>query len=532
MRELQDLWNSVLELMCGKHSFSSTTMTLWFGEAELTELTENGAVISHPSAFKKEIIEKRYKPLLCDAFEEIVGFPVTVTVVLSSERAAGPGKVPFTAGEKENFSADREYSETRGSDDVKPFRETPFQKNQDEGRFFSQQDSAKINRRDLSDDLKDNASVQKRLKDNALYTKTSSMSDTASGAEKDEKQADTSLRPSFSGEYTFENFVVGSSNKFAHAACTAVAANPAREYNPLFIYGSSGLGKTHLLNAVMNEVKKNNPNINMIYVKGDEFTNQMIESIAKHSQELFRAKYRKADVLLIDDIQFIAGKDSTQEEFFHTFNALYEDRKQIILTSDRPPRDIKTLEDRLKTRFEWGLIVDIQPPDFELRIAIMKNKAKKMGITLPDDVMNMIAENLKSNIRQIEGAIKRICAKSFLNGEPITLELARDCISALIVSNDPPEMTAKKIVETVSKKYGVPTDEIYGRKRTKQISNARNISIYIIRKITSLSLVSIAQLFDRDHTTVMSAIKSTESEISMNHLLEIEINEMIKELTE
>ena len=339
--------------------------------------------------------------------------------------------------------------------------------------------------------------------------------------------------PTFQGnEFTFNNFVVGSSNKLAHAACTAVANHLANEYNPLFIYGASGLGKTHLLNAIMNEVQRRDPNVVIIYVKGDEFTNQMIESIATKSTEKFRAKYRKADVLLIDDIQFIAGRDSTQEEFFHTFNALYEDHKQIILTSDRPPRDIKTLEDRLRTRFEWGLIVDIQPPDFELRIAIMRNKAKMMNIELPDDVLNFIAENLKSNIRQIEGAIKRIGAQSFLNNEPITVELAKKCIAALVVSNDPPEVTAKKVIETVSKKYGIPTDEIYGRKRTKPISNARNVSVYIIRKITSLSLTEIAELYNRDHTTIMSSIKSVEAEIAQNPLLDIEINEMIKEITE
>lgn len=333
-------------------------------------------------------------------------------------------------------------------------------------------------------------------------------------------------------EYTFDNFVVGGSNKFAHAACTAVASHPARDYNPLFIYGSSGLGKTHLLNAIMNEVHLKYPDLVIIYVKGDEFTNQMIESIATKSTEKFRAKYRKADVLLIDDIQFIAGRDSTQEEFFHTFNALYEDHKQIIMTSDRPPRDIKTLEDRLRTRFEWGLIVDIQPPDFELRIAIMRNKAKMMDITLPDEILGFIAENLKSNIRQIEGAIKKIAAQSFLNGESITVELAKKCIADMVESNDPPEITAKKVIETVSKKYGIPVDEIYGRKRTKPISNARNVSIFIIRRITSLSLNEIAELYDRDHSTILSSIRSVETEISQNPLLEIEITEMIKEITE
>ena len=359
---------------------------------------------------------------------------------------------------------------------------------------------------------------------------------TGEEAEELEREAEEKALPPtpiFQGnEYTFDNFVVGSSNKFAHAACTAVAKNPASEYNPLFIYGSSGLGKTHLLNAIMNEIHRNDPDVVIIYVKGDEFTNQMIESIATHSTDKFRAKYRKADVLLIDDIQFIAGRDSTQEEFFHTFNALYEDHKQIIMTSDRPPRDIKTLEDRLRTRFEWGLIVDVQPPDFELRIAIMRNKAKMLGMEIPDEVLGFIAENLKSNIRQIEGAIKHIRAQALLNGKPITLELAKKCIAALVVSNDPPEVTAKKIVETVSKKYGIPVDELYGKSRSKPVSNARNVAIFVIRKITSLSLKDVGQLFNRDHTTIMNSIKSVEKEIESKPLVEMEIQEMIKEITE
>ena len=338
--------------------------------------------------------------------------------------------------------------------------------------------------------------------------------------------------PVYNSEYTFENFVVGSSNKFAHAACKAVADHPATDYNPLFIYGASGLGKTHLLYAIMNQLRREQPGLAILYVKGDEFTNELIENLGAKTPERFRAKYRKADVLLIDDIQFIAGKESTQEEFFHTFNALYEEHKQIIMTSDRPPRDIKTLEDRLKTRFEWGLIADIQPPDFELRIAIMKNKANLLGITLPDEVLNLIAENLKSNIRQIEGAIKRIRAQAFLSNEPVTIELAKASIASLMVSEDPPEVTAKKIVETVAKKYGIPVDEIYGRKRSKQIANARNVSIYIIRKITPLSLTAIANMFDRDHTTVMSAIRAVDTETKLNPLLEMEISEMIREITE
>ena len=333
-------------------------------------------------------------------------------------------------------------------------------------------------------------------------------------------------------DYTFENFIVGSSNKFAHSACIAVARNNTCEYNPLFIYGPSGLGKTHLLNAIINELNKNNPHVSIIYIKGDQFTNQMIESIAAGTQSEFRNKYRKADVLLIDDIQFIAGKESTQEEFFHTFNELYEDNKQIIMTSDRPPKDIRTLEDRLKTRFESGLMADIQPPDFELRIAILKNKSKKMNVKIPDDVLTFIAENLKHNIRQLEGAIKRICARSFLSGEPIELDMAKDCLAAFIGGTEPPEVTAKRIISLVSKRYGVGEDDIFGRKRQQQICHARNVSIYIIKKCTDLSYPSIGKMFGRDHSTIISSHDAIKNDLEKNTLLGIEINEIIKELNE
>ena len=264
-----------------------------------------------------------------------------------------------------------------------------------------------------------------------------------------------STMPTVNFEYTFDNFIVGSSNKFAHAACIAVADKPAQDYNPLFIYGPSGLGKTHLLYAVTNEIKTKNPFANIIYIKGEDFTNQMIESLAKKSMSKFRDKYRTCDVLLIDDIQFIAGKESTQEEFFHTFNALYEEGKQIILTSDRPPKDIKTLEDRLKTRFEWGIIADIQPPDLELRIAIFKNKISQAGITISDEIITYLAENLRSHIRQIEGAVKKLVAIKFLSGSEITMDIAKNCMTELLGGAEPVNVTVDKIFSAIEKKYDV-----------------------------------------------------------------------------
>ncbi len=346
----------------------------------------------------------------------------------------------------------------------------------------------------------------------------------------DESIEDIRFHPG--NEYTFENFIVGSSNKFVYAACTAVASSPATDYNPLFIYSKPGLGKTHLLNAIMNRIYKNNPDCNIIYVKGEEFTNQLIEAISHHSTEAFRRKYRKADVLLIDDIQFIAGKESTQLEFFHTFNVLYEDGKQIILTSDRPPKDMKELEVRLRGRFEWGLLADIQPPDYELRIAIMKNKAKMLGLYIPPEVLAYLADNLRSDIRQIEGTVKKISARCYLSNEPITLELAKECISSIVRTDVSPTVTADAIVAHVGRKYNVAVDDILGRQRNKPIARARNIAIYVIQRVTGMSQTTLGKMFNRDRTTVLNSISVIKDEITENPLFEIEINDLIKEITE
>lgn len=340
-----------------------------------------------------------------------------------------------------------------------------------------------------------------------------------------------STMPPFNFEYTFDNFIVGSSNKFAHAACVAVAKYPAKNYNPLFIYGPSGIGKTHLLYAITNYLREQDPNVKVIYIKGEDFTNQMIDCLSRQAMPEFREKYRDCDVLLIDDIQFIGGKVSTQEEFFHTFNALYEGRKQIILTSDRQPREIKTLEDRLKTRFEWGLIADIQPPDLELRIAIIKKKAEQVGVTLPEDVLTFLAENLRSNIRQIEGAIKKLGARVFLSGEKIDMDLARGCISELLGGAEPTSVTVEKIFSSIYQKYGIKKEDLVSTKRNKEIATARHITIYIIREVTEMSLPNIAKIFNRDHSTIISSIETIERKLITDSVLDFEIKEIIKEVS-
>ncbi len=343
---------------------------------------------------------------------------------------------------------------------------------------------------------------------------------------------DSSSLPDYNFEYTFENFIVGSTNKFAQAACVAVANNPATNYNPLFIYGNSGLGKTHLMYATINRMKKNNPNIKIMYTKGEDFTNQMISCLANKTMEDFRNRYRKCDVLLIDDIQFIAGKISTQEEFFHTFNDLYERKKQIILTSDRPPRDIKTLEDRLVSRFEWGLIADITPPDLELRIAIIKKKAEQVNVTIPDEVLTFLGENLRSNIRQLEGAIKKLGALSFLSGKEITMELAHECIAELLGGAEPVSVTVERIFKAVEGKYAVGKEAITGNKRNKEIATARHISIYLIRELTEMSFPSIAKIFDRDHSTIISSYNLIAGKILSDPVLSVEVGELKKEIAQ
>lgn len=335
----------------------------------------------------------------------------------------------------------------------------------------------------------------------------------------------------YSFEYTFENFIVGNSNKFAHAACVAIADKPATNYNPLFIYGPSGIGKTHLLCAVVNEMKKKKPFLSVIYISCEDFTNELIESITNQQMDKFREKYRNCDILLIDDVQFISGKVSTQEEFFHTFNALHDNHKQIVLSSDRPPKDIGHLADRLKTRFEWGIIADIQPPDLELRMAIIKKKAEQVDIDIPNDVLTLLAENLRSNIRQIEGAIKKLSALAFLSGRKISLELAKECLSELLVGVEPINVTIDKIHTAVFKKYGIKKEDVIGQKRNKEIAHARHVSIYLIREITEMSYDNIGKIVGgRDHTTVKSSLDKIAKMIS-DPVFDLEIKELIHEIT-
>ena len=315
----------------------------------------------------------------------------------------------------------------------------------------------------------------------------------------------------FNPQFTFDNYVVGPSNRFAHSAAIAVSKTPGQVYNPLFIYGPAGVGKTHLLYAIANGIRKDNPNANVVYIKGDQFTNELIAAIQNGKNIEFRSKYREADLFLIDDIQFIAGKESTQEEFFHTFNKLYEEHKQIVMTSDRKPSDMLTLEDRLKTRFEWGLLADVQPPDYETRMSFIKNKAKTLGLSLDDEVCNYIAVNVTSNVRQIEGTVKKILAYRDLNNMPLDLNHISRAIDDMFKSEGNAVPTASLIITQVCKFYSIDEAVIRGTQKNKGTAEARQVAMYLIRKLTNLSLPDIGKEFNRDHSTILYGIRKIEN---------------------
>ncbi len=332
--------------------------------------------------------------------------------------------------------------------------------------------------------------------------------------------------------YTFDTFVVGNNNKLAHAASLAVADSPAEAYNPLFIYGGVGLGKTHLMHSIAHHILNETPSSKVLYVSTEQFTNELINSIKTGRNEDFRQKYRSIDVLLIDDIQFVTGKERTQEEFFHTFNTLYEAKKQIIISSDRPPKEIETLEERLRSRFEWGLIADIQAPDFETRMAILRKKAELENLDIPNEVTQYVANNVTSNIRELEGAVNKIVAYSTLVHKQITKELAEDALKDLISPKEAPSITPEYIVEIVSQHFNLNPSDITSKKRPRDISYPRQIVMYLCRTLTDMSLPQIGySLGKRDHTTIIHGYEKISLEIKTDTNLQNTISILTKRIT-
>jgi len=338
--------------------------------------------------------------------------------------------------------------------------------------------------------------------------------------------------PMLNPKYTFDTFVKGSGNQLAHAAALAVAESPATAYNPLFIYGGVGLGKTHLMHAIGHYVIEQNKDAKVLYTSSEKFTNDLINAIKDDRNEEFRNKYRSIDVLLIDDIQFIGGKERTQEEFFHTFNALYELNKQIVISSDKPPKEILTLEERLRSRFEWGLIADIQAPDTETRIAILRKKSQLEKYDIPNDVLVYIANNIESNIRELEGALNRVIAYASLTGSPITLELAQECLKQILANISVTNVNYNTVIKVVSRYYDISPDQMLTQKRSRDISFPRQVAMYLCRELTGMSLPKIGQVFGgRDHTTVMHACDKIASEIEQSAELRRAITELKRNIT-
>ena len=331
--------------------------------------------------------------------------------------------------------------------------------------------------------------------------------------------------------YTFESFVTGNSNRFAHAAALAVAESPGTVYNPFFIYGGVGLGKTHLMHAIGHEILKRNPEMSVLYISSEKFTNELINSIRNNTTEEFRQKYRKIDVLLVDDMQFLYKKVGTQEEFFHTFNALYDAKKQIILSSDRPPREIETLEERLRSRFEWGLQTDIQAPDLETRVAILKKKAVLENISVPNDALFYIASRIDSNIRELEGALTRVVAYSSINNQPITTELVSEAMNAIYPKERTQAITIELIQEIVAAYYSLDVKELSAKKRTRELAFPRQIAMYLCRKLTDYSLPQIGNEFGgRDHTTVLHACEKIDKDRQEDTKLDAAIKELMQRI--
>ncbi len=529
--DLSAIWQIMLKTMQSENLISSTACDLWFKCFRLDYLDPDKAVFAVENEMKRNIILDKYSDLLATQIEQVIGYTPQIQIVTDTSLAPELNRtegVPYPAEIVKEREAERERDKARAmeeelaaSDLLERIGNLPKGENT--------RDLPDMRRGLTSPYLKEQYEDTERDPGYAEINITEG--EKASPVPSGKPSGDRQL--TYNEDYTFENFVVGNSNQFAHAAALSVAENVGMKINPLFIYGPSGLGKTHLMYAIANRALKRDASMKVIYVKGEEFLNQLIEAIRggrSSATAEFRAKYRSADMLLIDDIQFLAGKESTQEEFFHTFDALYEDHKQIIITSDRPPKELTTLEERIRSRFEAGLIADIQPPDYELRLAILKNKADQNNLEVPIDVIDFLAENLQSNIRQIEGVIKKLGAKNLLSGMPITMDMVLTTLPEYLRDTEPIGDTVTRIVDIVSRKYNVTTADIMGTSRKKEIKTARNVSMYIVRQVTKMSLPQIGAVFARDHSTVHSNISMVESELTTNTLFEAGVAEIMKEV--
>jgi chromosomal replication initiator protein len=458
--DAKQVWRAALGEL--QVSLSPANYETWLRDTQLVDVEEQRFRIAVPNGFAKDWLETRYRSLISQTLARIVGYSVQVEFMIGASPEGNPDHT----------------TESNGTDGLAP------------------------------------------PEHGALRSATTSQAVRVEATRVGGEGGATNLNP----RYTFGNFIVGSANRLAHAASLSVAERPGHAYNPLFLYGGVGLGKTHLMHAIGNQVIARFPRKRVVYATSEKFTNEFITSIQQGKIDEFRARYRRIDLLLIDDIQFIADKERTQEEFFHTFNAIHEDGKQIVLSSDRPPKAILTLEERLRSRFEWGLIADLTAPDLETRIAILRAKAEEGAVPITSDVMEFIARKVVSNIRELEGALNRIVAFASMGATPISIELAQAVLSNVLYNPKKRQVTPERIARAVSEYYSVPMDALQGQKRDKAIVMPRQIAMFLMREETDVSLLRIgAELGHRDHSTVLHACEKITREVAVNDELRREI---------
>lgn len=514
---LAKTWNSVLGAL--EIQLPRVEYNTWLRRTELAHLDAHTAVVTTTTPMLREAVETRYSAMISEQLRDIIGYTVVVRVIIGpyvAEPVPAPD-VPAATGAITNVIP------TITDDMVADTATTGIMDDAPVPRDGASAADTAVPPRDVVV-----ASVETPKPKVTAFTRDSDDDDQLP------QQVDfftTATRGMLNPRFTFDRFIIGSSNRLASAACMAVADNPAQAYNPLFLYGGVGLGKTHLLHAIGNAALERDPEINVLYVSSEKFTNDLINAIRRQQTEEFRIRYRNIDILLIDDIQFIAGKDATQEEFFHTFNTLHTAGKQIVLSSDRPPKAILTLEERLRSRFEWGLIVDIQMPDYETRTAIMRTKAEQMTVDVPADVIEFLAQRIQSNIRELEGSLNRVVAYAKLNGTSITIESAQAALSDLLDTSRKKRVTGDMILRAVCEFYGVDLRTLQGRGRSRNIVGPRQVAMYLLREETDASLVDIGALIGgRDHTTVMYGCDKIGEEIITDTRLKQEINSIRERL--
>ncbi len=525
---LGELWKMIYDELKNYIPIPDKSINLWFGDMELKYISEAGTLYFSVYYYaKKDFIENHYQGAFSSAIEAVVGFSPKI-VIISTERDSFENQfAELVASDTDEL---RESSSATFSPEEAVSAKASAVSAEDEMTLMrsvfppEKEYSVRKAPNSLNEAVHRGVYAPKKFNnERGIEERTFSdyINDTSDGV----LLMSPSTPPHYPS-YTFENFVVGNSNKLAYQYALQASRYPAQTYNPLFIYGSPGLGKTHLLYAITNEIMRLYPTSNIIYVKGDDFTNELVEAIKNRTPVQFREKYRNCDVLLMDDVQFIAGRESTQEEFFHTFNSLYETGKQIILTCDKAPKDINGLEERLRSRFEGGPIVKIDPPELELRTAIVKKKFELMKIDIPNDVLIFLAENIKDNIRQIEGVIKKMNAYCLMCGEKITLELAQKSVTDII--DFTPTLDYRKILLAASEKYGISTELILGKRKTGDVVRARHFAIYVMKKLLpDITVTEIARTFNRDHATILAALEKIEKEVEENPAASREVSELI-----